>query len=144
MHTRRFFNLEEEQRIIDAIRHAESQSSAEVRVHINKHSEGDVVSYAQEIFTFLGMDKTELHNGVLIYLAVENRNFAVIGDHAIHERVGQIYWDTLRNEMQAEFKNESVCSGIVHAIEKLANTLKKYFPVLPKDKNEIIDDISYG
>ncbi len=78
-----------------AIAAAESGTSGELRVHLERACIGDPVTRAVELFEQLGMHRTALRNGVLLYLAVDDHRLAVIGDRAVHDRVGQGYWGAL-------------------------------------------------
>lgn len=66
-------------RFEDAIRRAEKLTSCEVRVHLDR-TRADRVSRPREVFGALGMEKTKLRNGVLVYLALESRVVAVVVD----------------------------------------------------------------
>ena len=83
----RFFQPEEEDRIIDAIQEAELNTSGEIRVHLEDNLKGDVLQAAQKTFLKLEMHKTEARNGVLIFIAPEQRKFAILGDKGINEKV---------------------------------------------------------
>jgi uncharacterized membrane protein len=82
-----FFTAEQQAVILAAVREAEGETSGEIRVHIETSFKGDVLDRAAWIFGKLGMQKTALRNGVLFYLAVEDRKFAIIGDGGIHAKV---------------------------------------------------------
>ena len=99
---------------------------------------------ALAVFQKLGMENTENRNGVLIYLAVKNRKFAIIGDKAIHEVVTENFWDSVRNKMLNHFRENRFTEGLIEAISETGTKLKKHFPHLPDDKNELSDDISFS
>jgi uncharacterized membrane protein len=143
MHTRRFFTIEQEAIIISAIRVAECKTSGEIRVHINEHFEENVVKQAELIFQKLGMHQTQERNGTLIYIAVENREFAIIGDLGIHNKVGASFWEAVRNGVQEKFKQGDFTGGVVLGIQNLSEEMGKYFPVNENKSNELSDEISY-
>lgn len=143
MHTRRFFTIDQEAQIVAAIRAAECKTSGEIRVHINEHYEEDVVTQAEAIFLKLGMHRTHEQNGTMIYLAVENREFAIIGDIGIHQKVGDTFWQNIRNGVQAKFQQGDFTGGVILGIENIAEELSKYFPPRAENHNELSDDISY-
>jgi uncharacterized membrane protein len=122
--TRRFFKTREKKKIIAAIEQAEKHTSGEIRVHVESKAGNDVIQRAQEVFTALGMTKTTLHDGVLIYLAVKDRKFAIIGDSGINSMVPENFWDETKEKMQVLFKGhkfaDGVCLGIERAGEHLA------------------------
>jgi uncharacterized membrane protein len=141
-----FFSEQEKQQLVDAIQQAEQQTSGEVRIFIESRCRFvNALDRAQEIFFSLGMDKTELRNATLIYVAVKDKQAAVFGDQGIHEKVGQAYWTNVVNKMLAIFRNEKLADGICHGIHDLGEALKLYFPYNKEtDKNELPDDIVFG
>lgn len=140
---KRFFNKEQEQKIIEAIQEAESMTSGEIRVHIEKTTAGvAVLERAKKIFFKIGMQKTEQRNGVLIYLAVADKQFAIVGDQGIHAIVGDNFWDTIKADMQEHFKKDEFVTGLVDGIKEIGRQLKRNFPCQRDDSNELSDSIS--
>ncbi len=139
-----FLTAEEEKEIIEAIRTAEKNTSGEIRVHIEKTSKIDVYERALEVFHLLKMDNTKLQNGVLIYVAVEDRNFVIFGDDGINNVVDDDFWDTTKDIMQGHFKRGHFKQGLVDGILKAGKVLETYFPWELGDKNELPDGISKG
>lgn len=138
------FNEEQRQAIVKAIAVAERATSGEIRVHIEDHSKGDALTRAKYHFHGLKMDRTALANGVLIYLAVKDHTFAIIGDKGINEKVPADFWDTIKNKMEAAFREgrftEGLCEGIAMAGEKL----KEHFPAASGDKDELSNEVSFN
>jgi len=139
-----FLNSEDEQEVIDAIKRAEHQTSGEIRVHIEKSSKTEAFDRAKEVFELLEMDHTELKNGVLIYVATENKTFAICGDKGINDVVSPDFWDSTKNIMQSHFKKGEFKQGLIEGITKAGEQLKTYFPWQKDDVNELPDDISKG
>ena len=139
-----FLTADEEKQIIEAIRIAEKNTSGEIRVHIEKTSKIDVYERALEVFHLLKMDNTKLQNGVLIYVAVEDRNFVIFGDEGINNVVEEDFWDSTKNVMQSHFKRGHFKQGLVDGIIKAGKQLETFFPWELGDKNELPDDISKG
>lgn len=139
-----FLTHEEEQEIIQAIRKAEGNTSGEIRVHIEKTSKKDIFDRAMEVFHLLKMDNTKLQNGVLIYVAIEDRNFVIYGDKGINEAVGAEFWDSTKDIMVTHFKNGDFKKGLVEGILKAGKELETHFPWNLNDKNELPDTISKG
>ena len=139
-----FLSTEEEAQVVEAIRTAEKKTSGEIRVHLEKTSKGDVYERALEVFHLLKMDNTELHNGVLIYVAVEDKTFVIFGDEGINEVVEDDFWESTKNVMQGHFKRGHFKQGLVDGILRAGKELETYFPWESGDKNEISDDISVG
>jgi len=137
-----FLNSEEEQEVIDAIRIAEKNTSGEIRVHIEQGSKTDAFERAKEVFHILKMDNTELQNGVLIYLDIKNKTFAICGDKGINDVVAPDFWDSIKTIMQSHFKQGQFKQGLIEGILKAGEQLKKHFPWEKDDVNELSDDIS--
>jgi uncharacterized membrane protein len=140
---RNFFTNEQQEDIRQAILNAELDTSGEIRVHIETTCTGEVMDRALVVFNKLEMDKTVNRNGTLIYLAVKNRKFAVIGDEAIHSVVTDGYWDSIRNKMLNHFRENRFTEGLIEAITETGEQLKKHFPYKTDDVNELSDEISF-
>ena len=139
-----FFTKEQQEYLRQAIMNSELDTSGEIRVHIENTCKGDAMERALAVFIKLGMDKTESRNGVLIYLAIENRKFAIIGDEGIHAVVTEVFWESIKNKMMNQFRENHFTEGLVEAITETGIQLKKYFPHQSDDKNELQDDISFN
>jgi uncharacterized membrane protein len=139
-----FFSKQEQEDIRQAIMNAELDTSGEIRVHIENNFTGDVLDRAAFVFKQLGMNNTELRNGVLIYLAVKNRRFAIIGDRGIHQVVPENYWVDIKANMLNHFRENRFTDGLIEAIEATGKHLKKHFPHERNDVNELPDEISFG
>ncbi|HHC78874.1 MAG TPA: TPM domain-containing protein [Flavobacteriia bacterium] len=139
-----FLTAAQEQEIIDAIRTAEKDTSGEIRVHLEKCTEKDTLERAKEVFYFLKMDETKQHNGVLFYVAVEDKKFAVLGDVGIDKVVPDTFWDSVKDTVLEKFKNNHFAKGLKLGILEAGTKLKQYFPYRHDDKNELPDSISLG
>jgi uncharacterized membrane protein len=127
-----------------AIGRAEMLTSGEIRVFIEDSSEDGPLDRAAFLFNELGMNKTALHNGVLIYVDFLDRKFAIIGDKGIHEKVGDTFWDAIRKTMEDDFRQGFIAKGLIHAVDEAGKALSKYFPRSSADRNELSDDIIFG
>jgi uncharacterized membrane protein len=126
-----------------AIQEAEKKTTGEIRVHIQRNCNEDPVVHAGKIFQRLGMQKTEERNGVLFYLAVNSHAFALVGDIGIHEKVGQDFWNLVRDEVISNFKKEKFTEGLIAGIKKCGMELNRYFPADGKaNPNELSNEIS--
>lgn len=140
----RFFTGTEREAIVAAIKDAESKTSGEIRVHLDRKAGGDAQAAAKRVFEKIGMDRTEEKNGVLFYLAVADHAFAVIGDAGIDGSVERDFWDTLTEQMLAAFKEDRFGDGLAAGIRAAGEKLAAAFPRKAGDKNELSDDISVG
>lgn len=141
---RTFFTAEEEAHIINAIQEAEKQTSGEIKVHVEEHCYIDLLDRSAEVFAKLEMHQTSLRNGALIYVAIEDHLFSVIGDAGINEVVEPNFWDDIRDIMQEHFAAGQIVEGLAAGIKRVGEKLKKHFPYQSNDTNELPDDISYG
>ncbi|MBN2611498.1 MAG: TPM domain-containing protein [Bacteroidales bacterium] len=139
-----FFNAVEKGKILSAIRDAEMNTSGEIRLHLEADCKTDVLDRAAYIFEKLGMYKTNQRNGVLIYLAVNDRKFAILGDAGINAVVPPDFWDQIKKTMEEYFKQNDFAEGLSKAIQMAGLQLKKHFPHQKDDVNELSDEISYG
>jgi uncharacterized membrane protein len=138
-----FFTKEEQSKILSAVKEAEEETSGEIRVHIETSCSGDVLDRAAWVFGKLGMHKTALRNGVLFYLAVVDRKFAIIGDAGINAKVPGDFWDKAKEMMLENFKAEKFTEGLSKGILLAGEQLKTHFPHQQDDVNELPDDISF-
>ena len=139
-----FLTKEEESAIVEAIRVAEKNTSGEIRVHIEATTSLDAYERAMEVFHELNMDATELQNGVLIYLAVNDKTFVICGDKGINDVVAPDFWDCTRDAMVSQFKLGNYKQGLIDGILNAGEQLKKYFPWQEGDTNELSNEISKG
>jgi uncharacterized membrane protein len=139
-----FFTQEQKKIITDAIKEAELNTSGEIRLHVEKDCKVDVLDRAAYIFRKLKMHKTEKRNGVLFYLALNNRKFAILGDAGINAVTPENFWDEIRDATLAEFKNGNYAEGLAKGIRKAGKALKEYFPYQKDDVNELSNEISFG
>lgn len=130
--------------VLQAIKHAERKTSGEIRVHIESHCGGHPVERAEVLFHLLDMDKTDLQNGVLFYLAIKDRKFAIIGDKAIDAKVPNEFWETIRDEMRPLLAKNDFDLALEKGINRAGEALAIYFPYHSDDINELTDEISYG
>lgn len=137
---------QDEERVVTAIRAAEKYTSGEVRVYVESHCRFvDPVDRAIEVFFGLKMEKTDEHNGVLLYVALKDHQLAIYGDEGIHARVGKEFWQNAVKEMVLHFNKDNHVTGICETIAVVGETLHKEFPYEPnEDKNELPDEIVFG
>ncbi len=143
MDVKTFFTKEQQQAIVSAIAASELNTSGEIRLHLTNNCKSNPQEEAVKVFEKLGMTNTEARNGVLIYLAVKDRKFAVIGDKGINEVVPVDFWDSIRDLMLSNFKNNAFLEGISEAITHIGEKLKTHFPYQQNDENELSNEISF-
>ena len=136
-------NHEEDRRVVEAIKQAELNTSGEIKVHIENRCKGDVEERSLFVFKKLKLNETQLRNGVLIYLAVKDHKFAILGDEGINKVVEDGFWNDVKDLMQTHFKEGRFAEGLEQGIQRCGEKLKAYFPYQSDDINEIPDEISY-
>ena len=144
--TRTLFSEQDLDAIAAAVHEAERTTSGEIRVHLERRvpKGADVLARARHVFTHLKMDATAERNGVLVYLAVEDRKLAIVGDEGVHARVGEAYWPRVRDAMVERLRAGAPREAVVHAVMDVGLVLQKFFPRRPGDQNELRDDVSLG
>lgn len=139
------FSEADEQRIVEAIRQAEMRTSGEIRIYIEHRCKYvDPVDRAAELFFGLEMEKTQDRNGVLIYLAMKDRQLAIFGDEGIHRIVGSEFWNREVAKILAEFGALHYVDGITSIIHDIGEVLQEKFPYHSEDRNELPDNIIFG
>jgi len=131
--------------ITTAIAHAESQTSGMIKVHLERRVHGhagDALARAKEVFARLDMHRTVERHAVLIYLAIEDRKLAVLGDEGIHGHVGDGYWAAIRDHMVARLRAGAPRDALVGAVERAGRVLRDHFPRRPGDVQDSSDDLT--
>lgn len=144
MSVQNFFTEDEKTKITNAIKTAELNTSGEIRVHVEGKCPGEVLDSAAYWFEKLKMHKTELRNGVLFYLAITDRKFAILGDGGINAKVPEDFWENIKEHMLSRFKEGKFADGLAEGILMAGEQLKKHFPHQSDDVNELSDEISFG
>lgn len=136
-------NEEDRQKIMAAIAEAEKNTSGEIRLFVEDECGENVLDRAAFIFKEIGMHNTKLRNGVLFYLAFESRQFAILGDAGIHEKVKDDFWHEIKAKMGFHFTEGDFVKGLTIGIEMSGDALKKHFPYHSTDRNELSDEIVF-
>jgi len=138
-----FFSKEQQAQILASVREAEMETSGEIRVHIETYLTGDVLDRAAWVFKKLGMHKTADRNGVLFYLAVNDKKFAIIGDAGINAKVHAGFWNDISELLKKNFKDGKFTEGLSEGILLAGKHLMIHFPYRKDDVNELPDEISF-
>lgn len=144
MNVTRFFSDEQKQQIRAAIEGAELNTYGEIRLHVEGDCKGDPYERAVHLFHRLHMHRARHRNGVLFYLAVNHKKFAIVGDEGIHKKVPENFWATVKDHIIAQFKQGKFTEGICEGIAMTGEMLKTHFPRSGNDKNQSPDEISFG
>ena len=142
MRTRAFLSKLEHDRIVQTIREAESKTSGEIRVFVQRGKlKSDPLAAAQKKFRQLRMHKTHESNAVLIFVVPRAHTFAVVGDKAIHEKCGDEFWQRVVTRMRTHFQNENFSDALVEAVKEIGSVLASHFPKTLGNANELPDDV---
>lgn len=139
-----FLTKAEEAHVVEAIRLAEKNTSGEIRVHIEKETSIAPIDRAVAVFHELKMDETVLRNGVIIYVAVKSKQFAIYGDKGINDKVDDDFWNCTKDIMLSHFKNENNVQALIDGIHNAGEQLKKHFPFQDDDADELSNELSKG
>ena len=144
MATSSFLSAQEQANVLAAISDAETQTSGEIRLHLESRCKGDVLDRAAMVFETLAMHNTALRNGVLFYLATEDRKFAILGDGGINAVVAEGFWNEVKDIVIAGLVAGNPAEGLASGIRLAGQQLSNHFPVKENDANELSNDISFG
>lgn len=139
-----FLTETEKQEIVAAIQAAELRTSGEILLHIENKCKGALMDRAAQVFAQLDLHKTDLRNGVLLYVAVKDKQFAILGDKGINVCVDNCCWDDICQRVLGFFQKSCYADGLVEGIQMVGERLRKHFPYQENDVNELCDDISFG
>lgn len=137
-----FLTAQEEEEVVAAIRRAELKTSGEIRVHLERHCEGDIWNRALEVFHLLKMDNTKENNGVLIYVAIDDHKFIIYGGSGINAVVPEGFWESTKDAIAAQFRKGNFKQGLIDGILRAGKELQAHFPWDAGDVNELSDEIS--
>src|SRR5580692_11144235 len=140
------FDDAQQQQIVAAIQAAEQRTSGEIRVYVeNRCRYVNPIYRAAEIFAALNMEKTAARNGVLVYVALKDRQLALFGDEGINRKVGSAFWNEQVRNILSHFNRADYAGGIARVVTEIGLALQKHFPYNEgTDKNELPDDIVFG
>lgn len=141
----KLFSPEQKAEIVAAIKAAETQTSGEIQVHIESTCKGAVLDRAAKVFETLKMYQTKDRNGVLVYLAIEDHKFAILGDAGINSVVPADFWESTKDLMANHFRQGKFTEGLIEGIHHAGDQLKTHFPYDHQDdQNELSNEVSFG
>ena len=144
-YVRALLSEEQEQALVDAITQAELHTSGEIRIHLEKTTGStSAEERAKQWFGKLEMHKTAEKNGVLFYLAIEDRKLALWAGEGINERVPANFWQTIIDLMISEFKVGHFSEGLIAGVKKTGKALGEFFRRQDDDVDELSNEISKG
>jgi uncharacterized membrane protein len=145
LHHRKLRRSIDVERVREAIEDAERQTSGQIRVSISPFFFGDVHKAADRAFARLGMSATRRHNGILFFLVPGRRRFVVLGDSGIHQKVGDEFWNDVRDAVAERFRKGDFTGGLLHGIETVGRELAAYFPAdAPGQAHELPNEVDFS
>lgn len=137
-----FFSKKEKEEIMEAIAKAEANTSGEIRIHVSKGVKGDIYEEGKKVFEKIGMTHTKHRNGVLIFFAIKNRSFVILGDSGIDGKIESGVWDEIASKMQERFIKNDFVGGMIEGISMVGNILSAHFEYEKDAENELTNEIS--
>ena len=136
----------DKQQLVEAIQLAEKNTSGEIRVFVeSKLGKADSLTRAKEVFYKNKMNETIERNGVLVYVAVNDKKIAIYADQGIYEKMGVEFWYKQVQEMTGHFKSMNYILGISTVVHEIGIALQNHFPFdRSTDTNELSDEIMIG
>ena len=131
------------QRIEQAISHLEQQTSAELRVVVERKAKGkaDAMARANQLFDELNMREAAEGSGVLVCRSFKPHDLAIVGDQAIHEKVGQVFWQSVYDAMKLQCQQADYTKALCQGIKQVEVQLATYFPRQHDDMNELSNEV---
>jgi uncharacterized membrane protein len=127
-HLHRFVD---KKRVRDAIVRAEEATDAPISVSVVPHVSGDVHAAALRSLHRRGLSRAPGRNAVHFFVVPSRREFAVVGDAAAHERLGQEAWDGVAATVEKHLRLGDPTAGIIAGIEEVGRLLARHFPRKP-------------
>lgn len=144
MDVKGFLGSVDNERIVAAIRDAESRSRGEIKVHVAHGKVDDAQEAAARLFEKLGMTATKERNGVLLFIAPKSQRFAILGDAGIHAKAGEATWNEAAAAVSSAFKEARFTDGMIDAVKRVGDVLALHFPRTGSadDRDELSNEVS--
>ncbi|MEO7176442.1 MAG: TPM domain-containing protein [Saprospiraceae bacterium] len=142
---KQYFSASDSELIAQAVKAAEGETSGEIRIFIESNClQDDVLDRTKALFVKMGLEQTKDRNGILVYIAMDDRKFAIYGDQGIHQVLSQEFWNALAQGIALQFAEGEFVEGLVSGVGEIGKALKEHFPYANDDVNELPDEIVYG
>ena len=142
MHHRQFLEKVDDAQILQAIRTAEAKTTGQLRVFVSHHPIKDALAAAKKQFRILKMTRTKARNAILIFIAPKSQTFSIYGDVGIHQKCGDEFWQSLRDQITPHLKEARYTEALIQAINLAGAKLAEFFPATHPPKNELPDEIT--
>jgi uncharacterized membrane protein len=140
-----WLSQQEKDKLLDTVRVLEQKTSGEIRIYLEGECPvEDAMMRCRDLFTHLGMHLTKERNAVLLYIATNDRKYAIFGDRGIYEKAGEAFWQQKGGMLKEYFSRGAYAAGIESCIQDIGDALATFFPPVSANKNELPDDIVFG
>lgn len=142
-----FLSDEELHQIALKIKEKEATTAGEIVVSVKEkkpllHRKKSVFEHAVAEFKKRGIKKTRDHTGILIFILLKEREFYILADSAINDKVAENTWELVKDKMEASFREKKFCDGIINAVDEVGTILSEHFPRKSDDTNELPDEVN--
>jgi len=142
-----FLSDDELHQIALKIKEKELLTAGEIVVSIKEkkaffHKKKSVLEYAVSEFNRLGIKKTRDKTGILIFILLKEREFYILADSAINDKVATNTWELVKDKMEASFREKKFREGIINAVDEVGAILSEHFPRKSDDTNELSDEVN--
>jgi uncharacterized membrane protein len=138
-----FFSAEDKQEILDSLAGASARTSCEIRIRVEKKAGKDPLAKARAAFEACGMREKAEKNGVMFYVSVEDRKFAVLGDDGINAKVPEGFWEKIKDAVLGKFREKQFALGLIGGINMAGEKMAEFFPDEKEGATAAQEGISY-
>jgi uncharacterized membrane protein len=138
-----FLNQLDHRKIVSTIQSCEAKTTGEIRVRIShrRFLLKDEMAFARREFKRMGMTKTPDRNGVLIVIFPARRKIVILGDEAIHKKLGDDFWKQVIQTATKHFKTFEYTEGILRSVEIVGKALAEHFPKTKSDSDSLSNEV---
>lgn len=134
------------EKISEEIKSQELRTSGELKVSIKKgrslfDKRKSIRELAVREFHRLGMTNTRDRSGILFFLLLNDREFYILPDIGVSERIPQTFWDELAKEAENSFREKNFFEGILKVLRKCGDVLAEHFPRKSDDVDELSNKV---
>jgi len=116
-----------------AIAQAEAGTTGRIAVRVIPDVAVDAFERAKREFERARLHRHRHANAALILVAPKAQRFAIIGDRALHEEVGDAFWSDVVARSQPYFERGAIADGVLYAIGRIGEALRANFVMAPTE-----------
>ncbi len=143
---KKILTKDELQDLSHQISEIEKKTSAEIRIVVRhkKHWSERKLSarqVAEREFRTLGMARTKLGTGILVFILVSERNFELLADRGIIAVLPDEYWTQAAGKLSEHFSKNNFFMGLKTALAEVGEVLESKLPPVPGNQEELPNDV---